>query len=160
MIITAEKVAGFIHENNLENSRIMAQWNIAKDDASDLGNIAQQSSPAINAYFDRNIFYNFNNGDECLTYNTHIIPTEADIKQAYALWRSYGPPDVLIGEPALHAVFSDNVSYAMYTQVADFPIEMFFKRFSYSSLSFNVSTKIYVRNDLLDQYGLNPYKDS
>ncbi len=154
---SGRKVAAFIRDNELEDCRIMVEWYISEDEESDIVNINHQISPAINAYFDHNIFYNLNNGNERLTYVTHIVPTHAETTRAYALWRSYGAPDVLIGDPALEAVFGDRVSYAMYTQVADIPNGMFFKHYVFRESPFYTGTEIYIRTDLLDQYGLEPY---
>ena len=148
---SAKEIAAFVSENKMENSLIMAEWLSDKtgDDMSQR-NINYQFSPAILAYFDSNIIYTFNDGDDALCYCTHIVPTQAEVDDAYDKWRMIGAPDVLIGQPNLNDVFEGIVTYKDYTLVKVINEKRVTKD---DYMRLGSLFRIYVRNDLVEQYG-------
>lgn len=148
---SAKEIAEFIKENQLEDELIMTEW-ISDKSGNDMvqANINYQFTPAILAYFDSNIVYTFNYGSDSLCYNTHIIPPQNEIDEAYAKWRQMGAPEILIGKPDLYAIFKSNVTYDDYTLVKVINEKRVTKD-DYSRLGSLL--KIYVRSDLVDYYG-------
>jgi len=149
---SAREVAEFISENEFEDKLIMAEW-LSKNSIgdSDQVNIDYQWTPAYLAYFDENIVYNFNGGDDSLCYNTHIIPTDEQVPAEYDRLQNIGPPDILIGFPDLYSIFDDTVSLDDYTLVKVVIEKRITKddHFRLGSL-----LKIYVKNEIAQEYGL------
>ncbi|MBN2880118.1 MAG: hypothetical protein JXN65_10880 [Clostridia bacterium] len=149
---SAREIAEFISENGFEDRLIMAEW-LSENSLgnSDQVNIDYQWTPAYLAYFDKNIVYNFNRGDEGLCYNTHIIPTDEEVLAEYDRLRSIGAPDILIGFPDLYSIFGDTVSFNDYTLVKVI-IEKRITKDDHFRLGNML--KIYVKNDLAQEYEL------
>lgn len=103
----------------------------------------------INAYFDHNICGNLNGGRDNEAYLHYRIASYAECVEATELWRQKGIPDVIIARPDLSAVYGDAVSYADYTLVDILPMNYIWKT---TVMYYRIP--VYVRNDLLDEYGL------
>ena len=108
----------------------------------------------LNAYFDRNIVFNLNNGNDEEAYVHYKIANYEESRAKVADWREMGPPDVVIGFPALESVYGDSVSSADYTCVYKRNISFLWKNTANNGYSV-----IYVRNDLLDRYDLEAVDD-
>ncbi len=151
---SAKDIAEFITENELEDDLLMTQW---ISDTAGTGlvrtNINDQFVPAVLAYFDENIFYTFNDGDNSLSYNTHILPTQSEIDAAYSKWKQLGAPDILIGRPDLYSVFQDEVTMDDYTLIKVITEKRITKD---DFLRLGSFVYIYARNDLVDYYGFEP----
>jgi hypothetical protein len=153
----ARATADFIKEHKLEDRLIMSNWYVpGEDDPDGVPNPEQQDTPSINAYFDKNIFYSFNGGDKNISYGLHISPDKDTVSAVYKTWASCGAPDVLLGKPRLYEVFGDTVTYDDYALVAVIPEAKIVK--AYENI-YPVAFTIYLRKDLLDEYGLTEITD-
>ena len=111
---TGKKEAEFIKKHNLDKYKIMAEWNHSDNgiNTNVIGNWV-----TVAPYFEKNIFYNFN--DETPEKNYVIIKntTEDDVNKTYARWRRYGLPDVIVGSPLMEKVFQQDDIYKNYITV-------------------------------------------
>jgi hypothetical protein len=141
-------MAAFIKEHGLDQYRIMAEWNIRRDDDGEL--LSEEVGMCLDAveiapYFDRNIFYNFNLGADDRDYVTHIWTDGEQAKATYELWKSEGQPQVLVMQPELDFLYdADELSMQDYELVYFAPDEKIWKNTSEYSGNY-----IYVRRDLL-----------
>jgi hypothetical protein len=146
-------MAAFIKEHGLDQYRIMAEWNIRRDDDGEL--LSEEVDMCLDAveiapYFDRNIFYNFNLGADDRDYVTHIWTDGEQAKATYELWKAEGQPEVLVMQPELGFLYdADELSMQDYELVYFAPDEKIWKNTSEYSGNY-----IYVRRDLLEETGL------
>lgn len=142
--------AEYIKENGLDNYRIMAGWSVNYDAngevvSMDINHCNKVDS--IAAYFDRNIFFNFNNGEDALNYSTHKKADAKETEEAIAKWKEQ-PPDVLFLFPSIDLIYEDispSEYKLVYTQR---------NRKPWKGISENVDSKIYVHEDLIEKLQL------
>ena len=111
----SRKTAMFIKENNLDEYRIMAEWHEDYDregtflsfDTNYIG-----SAVAMLPYFDHNILYTLNNGNDLLAYDMHKVADDTENAANIKSWREKGLPDILYGTPELSRVYNgEETSY-------------------------------------------------
>ena len=88
-------IAEFIAENDLQSLNIMTGFSpnyYGITDQSMTVNI--QPNATVNAYFDVNIIYTLNNGEE--GYIKHFLPDADYVQRTLDKWRTIGPPDVYL----------------------------------------------------------------
>jgi hypothetical protein len=145
-------MAAFIKEHGLDQYRIMAAWNIRRDDDGEL--LSEDVDMCLDAveiapYFDRNIFYNFNLGADDRDYVTHIWTGGEQAKATYELWKAEGQPQVLVMQPELSFLYdADELSMKDFELVYFAPDEKIWKNTAVYSGNY-----IYVRRDLLEETG-------
>jgi hypothetical protein len=145
-------MAAFIKEHGLDQYRIMAEWNIRRDDDGEL--MSEDVDMCLDAveiapYFDRNIFYNFNLGADDRDYVTHIWTGGEQAKATYELWKAEGQPQVLVMQPELSFLYdADELSMKDFELVYFAPDEKIWKNTAVYSGNY-----IYVRRDLLEETG-------
>lgn len=148
------ETASFLKEHHLENLRIMTSWSTLQLSKGDkIENILSQEAPVINPYFNHNIFFSFNNGDFDKGYSLHKIPTQDAIESAMNNWKKGGPPDVLIYNPNISLVYGKDISYSQYTLVKSIEASSIYKNFQYFVDIPFMKCQIYLRTDLLSEYG-------
>jgi len=162
----SRETAEFLKESGLSELRIMCCWreDFPDDvDASDedayqyiCANF-QYNAMNVSAYFSGNISYTFNGqSDEC-TYVFHRRETAEENKLILSKWREAGAPDVLLGKVDLELVFGDDVTlddYAPVYQMKSTAVSIW--KDSYLGPDEYNYNYIYLRKDLLDDYGLTP----
>lgn len=150
----SEKTAMFIKENNLDEYRIMAEWreNYDKDgtflsyDTNYTG-----SAVAMLPYFDHNILYTLNNGNDLLAYDTHKVADDTENAANIKSWREKGLPDILYGTPELSRVYNgEECNYADYRVVYKMKSGIIWK-----NLQVQDYIRIYVRKELADKLSLH-----
>jgi hypothetical protein len=145
-------MAAFIKEHGLDQYRIMAEWDIKRDDDGEL--LSENVDMCLDAveiapYFDRNIFYNFNLGADDRDYVTHIWTGGEQAKATYELWKAEGQPQVLVMQPELSFLYdADELSMKDFELVYFAPDEKIWKNTAVYSGNY-----IYVRRDLLEETG-------
>lgn len=146
--------AAFIKEHHLDRYRMMSGWTLELDadggiTAADI-NMCDQ---AVNLapYFEHNLFFNFNGGEDDRNYITHIRFSEEETNRQYEQWRQGGAPQVLWMSPDLSAVYGEKVKWQDYVQVYRAPAQQVWK----TGTDYRESS-IYVRRDLLKETGLQP----
>lgn len=140
---TGREVSAFISENGLDHMKIMVAWLKTVDPYTKKKYVDfnyLQGIPAL-AYFDKNIFYNFNNGANNECYLTHKIDNEGSSMKKL---RSQGYPDVLLGDVDLQFIFDSEISRKDYQLVKTICGNMIWKDSVYQ-----YSQNIFIRKDLL-----------
>ena len=157
----ARAMAVFIKENNLDDLMILGNWN---EDASELdnGNYATYVNPYVsgvgvplNAYFDHNIIFNFNDGDDHKAYVLHKKANFAESYEKIEEWKCRGVPEMIIGRPKLEDVYGDELSYKEYTCIYRKNNNFIWKDKVQKSVSL-----IYLRNDIFAAKDLCEVDDS
>jgi len=162
----SRETAAFLKESGLSKATIMSSWVelLPEDQENSVEDIYQYSytniqhfSASISAYFPDNIFYTFNKQADDQAYILHRLETSEETKGTLSRWRNLGAPDVLIGRVDLEAVFGDEVSWSDYTPVykMDSIACSIWKAHYLGDDDYNYSY-VYLRKDLLDDYGLAP----
>ena len=148
-----------INEFKLDNLLILSSWsdNTPKYYGVEIGhedymNTYDCANTVLTcAYLDHNIFYNLGNGNDNEAYmHYRVADYETSIKTMKE-WASKGPPDILFGTPNLKALFGDNLDMNNYSLVFCFEGNYIWKTEEYHGY-----LPIYMRNDLLDYYHLEP----
>lgn len=110
-----KKEAEFIKENHLDKYKIMTDW--YKEDCTNTG--INGTWLTIAPYFNKNIFYNFNEQNPNQNYVFHKEINKEGNALAYKHWKQKGLPDVIAGSPDLSVVFGDynysNLYVTVYT---------------------------------------------
>ena len=82
----------------------MVEWDNNKDNPHPNINKTWHS---VAPYFEKNIFYNFNDGSNEKNYVLGIETTEKENKEIYANWEKQGIPDVIAGEIDLDKIYKN-----------------------------------------------------
>lgn len=150
-------VSAFIKENDLDEYKIMGAWAIAYDEedpsiveSMNTNSIAYADN--IAPYFEHNILYNYMHGEDSKNYSSHKLPSEEEVNRALAVWKEKGYPDILYMEPAIDLIWDcSELSYLDYTMVYCESVQRIWK----TNVEYDYVT-LHVRNDLLDETGLQP----
>lgn len=165
----------FILDNGLDNYNIMvghAVYYEYDEEGEVTGNVLgfnfNQCSGADNvtAYLDRNIFFNFNDGADDMTYTTHKVADENDCAELIQKWRAQGIPDVLYNpqeyiikldtEPDFGSYPEANIDSIYYgmTDISDYTLIYYEKSYQIWKYHYTeYTTPIYVRNELAKELG-------
>lgn len=163
------RFAEIIKDNNLEDKKIMAKWNVTYDTVSEEGTPVNNmlmhleipsvhgritdnrtflmgDPPIILPFFDRNIFMNFNTDcpDDMYMHYKYKEDTEA----VFEKWREKGLPDFIIGYCPIDEVYDEETLEGVkYLPIYSLEYNIFYK------LDFNIySERMYMREDLFDEY--------
>lgn len=153
-------VADFIKKHRLEACSIMESWSDNTQYVNtNAPNINDQRGPVYAAYFDKNIIMNLNRGAEWPSYVNHQVPTVEEVDAEFKRWASLGAPDVLIVGSGKHSVFDSKVTLSNYTLVTEIQNGIIVKDFQFYPDTKAIGwTRIFLRTDLLDRYGLKALK--
>jgi hypothetical protein len=151
-------VASFIKAHGLDHCRFLAAWDeggVTGGNDEELSNTFFVSAPVlINAYFDRNLCLNLNNGRDSEAYLHCMRADAASNERNLTAWRSVGPPELILGKPELEQLY-ENVSYKEdYTMVFAMRSNYIWKN-RVSSSRF----PMFARNDILERFGLHALDD-
>lgn len=144
--------AAFIREHHLDRYRIMAEWKIEFDmDGNVWETDINECNQAVNLapYFEHNLFFNFNGGQDERNYITHIRLSEEETQRHYESWRQAKPPQVLWLSPDLSTVYGGAVRWQDYALVYQKNAEQVWK----AGADYQAS-RIYVQRALLEETGL------
>ncbi len=146
-------MAEFIKNHRLDQYRIMAQWEILRDENGELllKNVNYcYDAVEIAPYFAENIVYNFNFGRNDRNYITHMRADADEIEDTYAAWKKMGQPDVLLMQPDLSELYhGEELSMKDYALVYYAPDEKVWKNVTEYHGNY-----IYIRRELLEETGL------
>lgn len=101
----SKKEANFIKEHHLDNYKIMVEWD--NNDKEKPHPDINKTWHSISPYFEKNIFYNFNNGDSKKNYVILKDVSDKEIENTYDNWRKQGLPEVIAGESMLNLLYKD-----------------------------------------------------
>lgn len=151
---TGKNEAMYIKENGLDNYDIMVGWGVYFDGN---GNVADMDVNHYNCadsaapYFDNNIFFNFNNGNNEVNYTTHKKADEEETEAIISKWKEK-VPDVLYMYPHIELIYED-IDLSKYKLVYYQRNSKPWKGF----LEFS-DAKIYVHEDVIEELGLEIHK--
>ena len=137
----------FITDNELEELSIFSSWKTSEEevDTNMYGDIS-----TILAYFDNNIIANVDT--DYLTYKSASVELNEKKRKE---WKSLGVPDMLIGPVDLEWVYGDEISLEDYTVV-----HVLYSDHIWKGREAMVRVPIFLRSDLLDEYGLQQIEAS
>ena len=150
----------FVGRNGMEDCSIFATWNASgsafpesEGDDDYIVTTICHTGVELSAYYPRNMVLNLNDGDDRYAYSVHRRVSYAENEEAKSRWRAKGKPDLILGKPNIEAVYGDELNYEEYTLVDIIPIDAVWKNHYRSS-----KLPIFLRNDLLEIYALEPIK--
>lgn len=138
------KEAEFLKENGLDNYEIMIAWEVMSDEnnqASDV-KINNTLGDSVLAYFDNNIFYNYNLGSNEQRYSINTIASEIETEQIMSKWEET-IPDVLFLNPKIELIYGETISMDDYKLVYSQIHNRVFK-----GLPYYYRSEIHVSNEL------------
>ena len=136
-------LAAFLKKYGLEDKRIMCNWQ-----SPDTNEVS--AGVTVLPYFQENIIYNVNDGEDSLAFDRHIITSGEQNEKNYEKWREGGIPDVLIGACDLKSLYPNgNIRMTDYVLVTRIKFNFIWK-----SSSIYGYIPVYVREDLADELGL------
>ena len=147
--------AKYIKENGLDNYRIMVGWNVSYDEDGevsemDINNYVQADN--IAPYFDRNILFNFNNGDDTLNYTTHKKADDKQTEETLLRWKEQRP-DVLYMYPDIGLIYED-------INLSEYKLVFYQRNYKWwKGLPNHSESKIYVHEDVIEELNLETYNN-
>lgn len=122
----SKQLATYLDNHGLTDYGIMVRWMQLTDDYGmpTYNNTNQTvNGVALNAYYDKNIVINMNNGDPDMTYVTHQIPTDEETQATLQSWRDAGFPEITLDRCQLKSLFPEyrDVYTEFYTEVLKLP---------------------------------------
>lgn len=145
--------ARFIKEHHLDQYRMMTGWLVRRDEADNIIDMdINLCDQAVNVapYFEHNIFFNFNEGEDERNYVTHMRLTQEQTQNLCDTWKKEEPPEVLWMHPNLGMVYGDVLAEKEYVPVYREPVERVWK----AGTDYN-TCDIYVSRELLEETGLS-----
>lgn len=155
-------MAAFLRETGLYKLKVMGEYDVMQfpEDETEINvydyvNTELVARPiAVLPYFERNFCLNVNMGQDSGGYALHRLPSATENEEVMKKWREMGLPDVIIGPMNLKYVFGDDVKGVKYVPVYEYrPFADIWKAFT-SKYNIIYQEYIYVRSDILEQYGL------
>lgn len=150
------KDAAFIREHHLDRYRMMSGWTVEYDAEGNVWKTdINECDQAVNLapYFEHNLFFNFNDGQDDHNYITHIRLSEEETLSRYESWRQGGLPQVLWMSPDLFAVYGEAVRWQDYVLVYQ---EDSWRVWKAGASYFD--SDIHVRRELLEETGCVPFE--
>ena len=157
-----DEAADFIKEYHLDDYKIMgywqqvlngeidddAFWNVDEADYMwhDYPNL-QGISVALNPYFDKNIFYNFNIDKHDKTFQYYRANNQKEAKEEFSKWREQGEPDVVMERCEITKAYPD-IDVDNYVAVKRI---YFYKPYKFETYDQYIT--IYVTKDLFNKIG-------
>lgn len=152
----SKEVANFLKENGLDDAKILGSWAeegslipFSEKCEDYVNTVMIGTAVPVNAHLGKNAFYNLNHNDSSQGFIFHRRPTLEESGNDLEEWRSFGSPDVIVGKPDLKLVYGDGLSYEDYSLVA-----LVRSRFIWKSGYISERMPIFLRKDLLNEYGL------
>ncbi|HEX2947186.1 MAG TPA: hypothetical protein VHT96_14670 [Clostridia bacterium] len=143
---TGRETAKFITDNNLDSKNIMVAWLRNKNEKT--GEIHDDynylQGVLVLAYFDKNIFYNFNNKLDNKCYLLHSINTDNSIVDEL-IKNHY--PEVLLGTDSEYYTFGSDIKMEDFALVKSVHGARIWKDITIDDRQY-----VYIRKDLLKNY--------
>jgi hypothetical protein len=142
------ETAQFIKNNDLENLNILVAWITTNDEETGKQKYYYNQTLGVStlAYFDKNIFYNFNEKNNGKCYDLHTVDNEG-IYTNFVIDNEY--PDVLVGTDELDYTFGEKIN------MSDYALIKSIKRYNiWKDKILERKQLIYIRKDLLNVYDL------
>ena len=155
-------MASFLKETGLSELKIMGGFDESipelfepGDDIMQYVNTELVSRPvSVVPYFQHNICMNLNMGKDDAGYSLHRVPSAEENRETIRAWQQMGHPDVIIDDEGMFILIGNKSLYSEYAIVYEYaPNPNIWKAFL---SKYNVVGKgyVYLKKDLLEQYGL------
>lgn len=146
----------FLQETGLIETKVAIPWD---EEKSESGNVDYEEMDTksngwavpLCAHAGRNFIYNFNDGADDASYVQFIRQTAEQNKATIERWSKQGIPDVLLGPVNVKMLTGNAVTIKDYSPVYEMELNYIWKGNLRSRMQY-----LFVRNDLLEQYGLIP----
>lgn len=157
------EIAQFLKVSGLSDAKILAPWELESSNGErderntdfyeemNTNHLALYTSE-INAYFDKNIFLNLNDGRDEYAYFNHKRTSKEDNIRNLQKWKEKGYPDVILDPSSLSVLFGDDKNLPRYYPVYKAKCAMIWKPNCIANEDDFVC--LYLREDLIKQYGL------
>ncbi len=161
------QIVEFIKENDLEEAKLLCTWTYFFEDEQFFdvtripsnypelaGHYPDSCGLAVTTlpYFDENIFMNFNVSYPEKGFITHKV---IDEEEEFALWREKGLPDFIFGYCPIDVIYDEQ----MLDGVQYVPVEVFEHGNIWKLSQLDITTTVYIREDLLGKYpGITRYE--
>ncbi len=145
--------SAFIKEYSLDELVVVAAWqnfDINGDGISDLDTNCMYSPVNLYPYFDDEFVANMNYG-----YSTHRIANDEENAINIEMWKTRGVPDVLIGAADVAELTDGEYCRLDYSPIFQLDMKYIWRGAEYIAYDY-----IYLRNDLLEEYGLTSLNSS
>lgn len=154
--------SAFLKENGMEDLVFLSSYGeySSKNYAEHIGhedylNTYENGLPVlICAYLNRNNFINLNNGRDDEGYMHYQMAGYEKSKHELEKWESEGIPDALLGNPELKPIYGDTLNIQDFSLVVVEEVNYIWKTDIYHGI-----VPIFLRNDLLDVFGLEKITD-
>lgn len=162
--------ADFIKEHHMENATFLTEWGEVTDNewtdeeyfekVNAYGLDVSVDPVAVMPYVNHNFCINLNGGRDDMAYARHQFASAEESRQVFLELKEKGAPDALIGLNDLKRIYGDAVKQNEYVRVYKISPRYIsiWKHFRTFGDSFK-TRYVYVRKDLLDQYGLVEIKE-
>ena len=162
--------ATFIKQHGLDNASFLVEWGEVIDDewteeeffekVNAYGLDVSINPVSVMPYFDHNFCLNLNGGADDKAYNVHRFATAEESREVFRELKEQGAPDVIIGLIDLERIYGNEISMKDYVPVYKISPRYVsvWKHFKTFGDSFK-SRYMYLRKDLLDQYGVTRIYD-
>lgn len=155
-------LAKFLKENGLDQLKIMGGFDVSIPALYDLDEDLMQyvntelvSRPvSVVPYFKHNICMNLNMGRDDAGYSLHRVPSAEENREVIKAWREMGLPDVIIDEEGMFMIMGDAVFESQYAIIYQYPPYPNVWKAFLSKYNVAYPGYVYMRKDLLEQYGL------
>ena len=157
------EIAQFLKDSGLSEVKILAPWKLESSngerDEKNTGFYEEMNtnhfalcSSGINAYFDKNIFLNLNDGKDEYAYLNHKRASKEENIRNLQSWKENGYPDVIFDPGSLSVLFDDDKNLPRYYPVFKAKYSTIWKP-NYMENEDNF-VYLYLREDLVKRYGL------
>ncbi len=155
--------SAFLKDNGLDERLILCTWGADSSEGyaeivghEDYLNTWEVGLPVlVCAYLDHNVFLNLGGGRDGEAYMHYRMASYEESLEMMAAWRGKGIPEVLLGRPELSALYGDAVFLSDFALVAVPEVNYIWKNRDYHGI-----VPIFLRNDLLEEYQLEPILDA
>ncbi|MCM1270878.1 MAG: hypothetical protein NC247_09695 [Ruminococcus flavefaciens] len=139
-----KSVAEWIDSNNLSDKNILAAWSDENTNIMTMGVIT------TNFYFDKNIFFNTDQGK---TYLTHRMADDKECLDDIAEWKDYGEPDLILSTSVI--ITPEKQALGIESKYEMVYLGQSRRSFKNDQITGNIV--IYARKDLAEQIEKNVY---
>lgn len=151
-------ISSFLSENSMDTCLIFTDYNVygslfpqAEKHKNYINPYMSGVGTELSAYFHHNISMNLNDGDNHRAFTYHKLASYHESQNALMRLREKGSPEIIIGHPPLELIYPNKLDYSDFS-----PVEIVNSNFIWKSGYRNSIMPIFVRNDLLDTYCLEP----
>ncbi len=159
--------AAFIKENGLEGLSIMAEWDVSEPEEGEEEDDPYENMDtnlinlpvSILPYMKNMTVWNMKPGEPGKGYVEHRVAGAEENRDAIAEWREHEIPEMLIGDVDLETVYGKEIAGQYVRVYRIWPIYANIWKGYLQEANMIDGSFLYLRQDLLEKYGLEPIKN-